>query len=330
MSDSKGQRETTRQQTGEGTSETRTLSRTDFLRIAGGFGALGIGAVIGLNPQKASAQKKNAKDTMDTPVISCGTATQLSINVQVTAGASGAPAGFSLHWMTLEAFTALGSIWPSSDDPALCHASFSGNANISRYNLGANESVTVNIGELLFDNGASSNCISALTCGTDYVFRAFAHASNTLKRSEFTGTKVCNTLACASEGVCTQGFGHWKTRGVPGCNPSGNTNLWPVTSLTLGSLVYTDIQLCSILNAPAAGNGLIILAHQLIAAKFNIANGSDPTAVAATVAAADALIGSLVIPPVGSGTLTPSSVETIKNALQAYNEGAVGPGTCPA
>jgi hypothetical protein len=34
----------------------------------------------------------------------------------------------------------------------------------------------------------------------------------------------------------------------------------------------------------------LVLAHQLVAAKLNIANGSDPTIIATTVAAADRLL----------------------------------------
>ena len=40
---------------------------------------------------------------------------------------------------------------------------------------------------------------------------------------------------------------------------------------------------------PLTGTGLV-LAHQLIAAKLNIANGSDPTTIATTVADADRLL----------------------------------------
>ncbi len=77
-------------------------------------------------------------------------------------------------------------------------------------------------------------------------------------------------------GGCTYTQGFWKNHGP---NPSGNNqNEWPVTSLTLGSVSYSDLELESILNTPVGGNGLISLAHQLIAAKLNVANGaSAPT-----------------------------------------------------
>ena len=59
-----------------------------------------------------------------------------------------------------------------------------------------------------------------------------------------------------------------------------------MTSLTLGTVVYNQLQLLSILSSPVKGDASIILAKQLIAAKLNIANGSDPTPIAATIATA--------------------------------------------
>ena len=70
-----------------------------------------------------------------------------------------------------------------------------------------------------------------------------------------------------------------------------------MTELQLGNVTYTQEQLLDILHQPVRGNGLLILAHQLIAAKLNIAAGADPSCIQETIAEADALIGDLVIPP---------------------------------
>jgi hypothetical protein len=156
---------------------------------------------------------------MSTPTISCGTATQASINIQVCAGTTGAPAGFSLQWMTKADFDANGGVWYASDDTRLCKASFSGNANLSRYNLLPNQCVTVNVGDFLLDQGASTNCPGELVCGTDYVFRAFVHADSTKQRSDFTGNLTCSTLQCGSEGGCTFTQGYWEAHGPV---PKGN------------------------------------------------------------------------------------------------------------
>jgi hypothetical protein len=277
------------------------------------------------SPELTSAAAKKTK--MDAPTLACASSTTATIRLTVTAGSTGAPAGFSVQWMTLAAYEANGSQWLASDDPGLCKASFSGNANLSRYNLAAGESVTIDIGELLADNGASFTCGGeGLVCGTTYVFRAFAHASSSLMRSDFTPNRNCSTLSCNGGGGCTYTQGYWKTHGpVPTGN---NSNQWPVTNLMLGTVTYTDMQLQSIFDTPASGNGLVALAHQLIAAKINIANGSDGSAIAASIAAADALIGGLVIPPVGAGSLPSASTSALITALTDYNEGATGPGHC--
>lgn len=285
------------------------------------------------------------KTKMDTPVISCGASTQVSINVQVCAGATGAPAGFSVQWQTAKDFAQYGG-WPADSscpvtDPngipgdgdeiytcgdSFCKASFSGNANLSRYNLPANACVTVNLGEFLFDEGASTDCAFALECSTNYVFRSFAHANSSLQRSDFTANLSCSTLDCGHEESCTLTQGYWKTHGPI---PTGNNiNEWPVTGLTLGTVTYIALELQAIFDTPAAGNGLISLAHQLIAAKLNVANGADDTDAAASIAAADALIGSLVVPPVGSGSLAPSATSALTTSLKDYNEGNTGPGHC--
>jgi hypothetical protein len=278
------------------------------------------------------------KTKMDTPTLTCAGATQVSIDVMVCAGSiTGAPAGFSLQWITATqlangpdgiAGTADDNTWLSSDSLDLCKASFSGNANGSIYNLVPNACSTVNIGDNLFDDpGASSNCPNMpLECGTTYAFRGFAHANSTLFRSDFTGDLFCTTAACDPVGGCTFTQGYWKTHGpIPTGN---NTNEWPVTSLTLGTVSYTDLELQAIFDTPAQGNGLISLAHQLIAAKLNVANGADDSAVAGAIAAADALIGGLVVPPVGAGSLPNSGTSALIGTLTSFNEGTIGPGHC--
>mgnify|MGYP001588638825 CR=1 FL=1 len=125
----------------------------------------------------------------------------------------------------------------------------------------------------------------------------------------------------AIEPTCplTQGF--WKN------HPED----WPVTSLTLGTVSYTQAQLLAILSTPSGSKGSadasLILAKQLIAAKLNIANGSPaPPPVPATIAAADAAINGSSI-PMG---VTPSSplgqtMTSLAATLDAYNNGLLTP-----
>jgi hypothetical protein len=288
--------------------------------------ALIAGTVL-INPFSSSAKNK-----MSTPTITCGGATQDSINVVVTAGPTGAPAGFSLQWMSADDYAANGNQWFDSSDERLCKASFSGNANLSNYELAANEAISVNVGEFIFDNGASTNCGGELVCGTDYVFRAFAHASASLNRSDFSANHTCATLECDFNPLgCTYTQGFWKTHGPV---PTGqNEYVWPAAvksgGLALGTVNYTDAQLLAIFKKPAQGNGLVSMAHQLIAAKLNVANGTPaPAVVTNAIAAADGLIGGLVVPSVGTGYLPSSATSALTGTLASYNEGAIGPGHC--
>ena len=117
---------------------------------------------------------------------------------------------------------------------------------------------------------------------------------------------------------CTLTQGYWKNHGAR----------WPVASLTLGSVSYSAQELMAIFNRPPSGNGLVALAHQLIAAKLNQAAGASAVGMSSTVADADALIGSLVVPPKGRGVLSQDATGALNDALAAFNEGLVGPGHC--
>jgi len=271
---------------------------------------------------------------IDTPQISCAGGTQVSRSITICAPPSGLPAGFSLQWMTCDALAANGGVWFDSEDPRASWASFSGNASLSRYRLAPGECVTVNIGDFLFDAGASTNSAAQLTCGTCYVFRAFGHATSTQNRGEWTTNLNCSTLSCSSGDQCTYPFTSWSVLGPP-CDPGADFAPgpaavgWPLTTLTLGTTAYADGRLRCVLDTPADGNGLISLAHQLIAAKLNVAkNGEPPASIATCISDADLLIGDLVVPPVGSGFLDPTATSALTSCLTSYNEGAVGPGAC--
>jgi hypothetical protein len=80
---------------------------------------------------------------------------------------------------------------------------------------------------------------------------------------------------------CPQSQGYWKT----------HPDAWPVDSLTLGSQTYTKTELLTILRTATKGDASLILAHQLIAAKLNIANGSgEPAPVPSTITDADSVL----------------------------------------
>ena len=116
---------------------------------------------------------------------------------------------------------------------------------------------------------------------------------------------------------CTLTQGYWKN----------HPDAWPVQSLELGSRTYSKAEALSILGRPVAGNGLLSLSHQLIASKLNVASGAS-NAVSTAISDADALIGSKVVPPVGSDSVSTASTASLVQALDDYNTGKTGPGHC--
>jgi hypothetical protein len=126
--------------------------------------------------------------------------------------------------------------------------------------------------------------------------------------------------------VCPQGLGYWKN----------NPDAWPASALpmTLGSQTYTKTELLTILktrigSGPKADASLI-LADQLIAAKLNIANGSDPAPVSSTITDADGLLAAF------GGNKLPYKVKPSSaighmmvndaNTLDSYNNGLLTSG----
>jgi hypothetical protein len=182
------------------------------------------------NKSKKITAQGGKKTKMDTPTIGCASSTEETITLSITAGASGAPAGFSVQWITCEALaegpdgiagTLDDNTWPASDSGALCKASFSGNANGTQWNLGQGGSIQVVIGGLNdADPGVSFTCEEPLECDTCYVFRAFAHATSSLQRSDFTANQQCSTSPCLPpEGhldFCTKSQGYYGGNGQAG------------------------------------------------------------------------------------------------------------------
>ena len=66
----------------------------------------------------------------------------------------------------------------------------------------------------------------------------------------------------------------------------------------------------------------------MIAAKLNIANGADGSALGTALADADTLIAGLVIPPVGAGSMVASATSDLTTTLDNFNKGVTGPGHC--
>lgn len=268
-----------------------------------------------------------AAQTMPDPVgLAVVDAGHGKVRLTVTAGASGAPYGFTVCWMTAADFAALGSTWPDYWAPKEGWGDFTGVGTLNTwgsatqsFQLGPNEALDVEIGDLQDESGVGGTIAGELQSSQSYVFCVYPIGPNgpdPAIHGTISTTLTANTTAEGQN--CTFTIGFWKN----------HPEAWPVTTLMLGTVSYNQTDLLSILNEPVNGNGLISLAHQLIAAKLNIDQGADPTAVSSTITAADALIGGLVVPPVGSGFLSPSSTSSLTQTLDDYNNGIIGPGHC--
>jgi hypothetical protein len=150
-----------------------------------------------------------------------------------------------------------------------------------------------------------------------YTPTAAYHGTDQLKYTVSDGSCSAEATVNITVIVCPGGQGYWKN------NKAG----WPVTTLMLGTISYTQLQLMKILNtAVGTGNNAdasLILADQLIAAKLSVANGSPAVQhVTDSIAAADALIGGNLIPmKVKPNTALGKKMISLATFFANYNNG---------
>jgi len=118
--------------------------------------------------------------------------------------------------------------------------------------------------------------------------------------------------------VCGLTWGYWKN------------HTWPTNTLILGSQTYNATELKNLLKQPVSGDASINLAHQLIAAKFNVLNGTDVSTANGAITAADNLLklytGKLALNVPSSSTVGQQFV-TVAGKLDFFNsDGAAQPG----
>jgi hypothetical protein len=263
---------------------------------------------------------------LEVPAVSFVTADRTSITLQVQAGSSGAPAGFTVEWLPADQYRASGG-WPVSA-ASVSGSDFSGVPTLSPtpglggFQLGADQAAEVVIGKLFDETGLEASNSAELEEGTEYAVRVRAAGAGAgREESPNSPTLFCRTpLRTSTDCTVTQGY--WKNH--PGS--------WSrVISLKLGSVTYDQAQILDILRQPAKGNGLVSLAHQLIATRLNLLLGAvPPESVNLAVSLADTAIGTLVVPPVGGGRLVPGSTSPITWTLDEFNNGLLGPGHCPS
>ena len=273
-----------------------------------------------------------AEAELDPPAVDQAAEATTIIHLNVTAGVSGAPNGFTIEWMLASLFDQIGG-WPEDpNDTRIQRAIYLGAPSLNvtegttSFLLGPSETAKVEIGDIFDETGVLASNLSELAVGAQYVVRVRANGDGGLtgggsgvmvgdpmhliSPSTYSSTFRFNTKTNDGLEECVHSQGYWKT------HPSA----WPVSNIRLGNVIYSKNQALVIWNTPAAGNGLISLAHQLMAAKLNIISGAQaPPAVLAAVTAADALIGNLIVPPIGTGFLDPSLTSALSDILEAFN-----------
>ncbi len=261
---------------------------------------------------------------LDAPDLVPGVEATTVLHLGVTAGVSGAPNGFTIEWMPRMTFDALGG-WPADPrDPAIFSAIYLGSPSLNTvegttsFLLGPGQMAMIEIGDIFDETGVLSLHAGEMAVGTEYVVRVSANGDGGLtgggdgliSPSPYSGTYYAWTKENGGQRDCVHSQGYWKE----------HPEAWPVSNLRLGNVIYTKTQLLAIWHKPAAGNGLISLSHQLMAAKLNIIGGAiPPSVIVGAITTADALIGARIIPPVGSGFLAPGVTSQLNDDLEEFN-----------
>jgi len=153
--------------------------------------------------------------------------------------------------------------------------------------------------------------------GTPTVSGSFVYTVTVSDSKGDKGTATCSITVGVSSNICGLTWGYWKN----------HVSQWPVTSLILGNQSYSQTELIAILGTPVGGDASLDLAHQLIAAKFNVLHGTNPATDGGAIAAADGLLDNY------SGKLpynVPSGgpMSAVASQLDTFNSDGAGQPGC--
>jgi hypothetical protein len=137
--------------------------------------------------------------------------------------------------------------------------------------------------------------------------------------AEFTDGSQAVAVATLSGNRCPQSQGFWKN----------NSGKWPETTLILGNQSYSQSELLNILGTSTVMDASMVLARQLIAAKLNIQNFSNPAPVGSTITTSDNLLSGFSgkLPySVKTSSTTGMAMTSAANVVQNYNADKLTPG----
>ncbi|HJX29856.1 MAG TPA: SdrD B-like domain-containing protein [Thermoanaerobaculia bacterium] len=142
-----------------------------------------------------------------------------------------------------------------------------------------------------------------------------------------TGTAHVATVAVAAGQARTDAdFGYRVA--APGTGTIGywknHPQAWPVSTITIGGVVYTRDQAIVLIGTPSRGDKSIDLFKQLVASKLSVMVGNNPSCIYQTINAADAWLATY--PPgsnVGSSSSAWTQASPWHTQLDNYNNGGL-------
>ncbi len=128
---------------------------------------------------------------------------------------------------------------------------------------------------------------------------------------------------------CTKGFGYWKTHSAYG--PAPYDTVWAMLGEDSTFYLSEKTNYKVMWTAPKHGNAYYMLAHAFIAVELNFLAGADPTEIQGAFDDAVTLFETYTPDEIralhGNDPLRQMFI-SLKNNLEMYNSGEIGPGSC--
>lgn len=154
----------------------------------------------------AKVQTQKVQSQFEIPTLTCGTSTESSLELLITAGeTTGATGGFRVRWMTGEDYAVNG--WGDAEELEIemCQEMFQVTGNSNEFALEAGQTFQFFLENYI--EGSGESCDRALACGMEYVFKVQAlnqSGKDGLKDSDWSEVYFCSTAPCEVE--CTSGY----------------------------------------------------------------------------------------------------------------------------
>lgn len=258
--------------------------------------------------------QKTTSTDLEIPAMTIGEeTTATSLEIVIKAGATGAPGGLSVRWMTDEDYQLYG--WNNDEG---CHEQLNSKKNGGEiYNLAANDEFHFFLEDYI--SGEGDSCDRALDCGMKYWFKVQAAQDGQNSKSGYSEAIPFSTANCE---ICPFGKGYWRNHSND--NPGDQIDAWLDTAyetgMSLGSITYSRSELNDILDMNnSLANSLVNFSQHLIAAKMNVAIGVTMDGIGEAIEAADNLINNKRIGTDGFTQTEKEESSSIKAIITEFN-----------